>query len=142
MDIEDTASPTKKKNVDKVINLKVDGTAPVVTDIAADSFVGSGPSDISYKLSETSRVTVTIKSGASYDKSKVIATLVSNKKQDVEGAEPEEFETSWDGLDSKGKAAPKTSTKVKYWVEVRAVDLAGNVSTQTENVTYKEITKS
>jgi hypothetical protein len=72
----------------------------------------------------------------------VIATLVNNELRTVAGETAEGFTSTWNGVDSKGKTTPNTSSAVKYWVEVRAVDLAGNASANTVDVTYKEFTKS
>jgi flagellar hook assembly protein FlgD len=129
-----------KKNEVTVFEFVVDGTAPTVTDIAATNVVGTGSSDISYTITEatdTAKVTVTVRSGATYAKSKVVRTLVNNVTQ-VDGT----YDVEWDGKDSKGKVAPNSSATLKYWIDVVAVDAAGNISTRTVDVSYKEITKS
>jgi flagellar hook assembly protein FlgD len=136
-----TVATAKSNDVVK-FPLIIDGTNPAITDASATNVVGNGSSTISYELSETALVTVTIKSGATYAKSKIIATIVNNELRTVAGAEAEGFTSTWDGKDSKGKTTPNTSATVKYWVEVRALDLAGNASANTLDVTYKEFTKS
>ena len=135
------ASTAKTNEVAK-FEIIVDGQVPGVTDTTATNVVGSGTSTIGYKLSETSLLTVTVRSGATYQKSRVVATLVNNELRVVAGTDPASFSATWNGLDFRGRTAPNSTATLKYWVDVRAVDLAGNVSISTLDASYKEFSKS
>jgi hypothetical protein len=143
----DLTKPTAKTNDTQVFALKVDSTPPKVIGLEATNVSGTGSSTIKYHLDENVRVTVAVKFGTSYSKSKVIRTLVNNvltaNTDDTDDST--KVSVTWDGKDDKGKNAANTTATTKYFIEVRVSDLSGNtntLSTTGEFPSVFEITKS
>ncbi len=93
-------------------SILVDNVRPQVSSLTAS---GSGPYNLSYKLSERSRVAVVITNAAG-DKVAGIAGSMKNAGGNS---------ASWDGLRSDGSAAPAGT----YYWKLYVVDLAGNRAT-------------
>jgi hypothetical protein len=146
MDVRDLSHQTPalaKDNLVKVFPLTIDMTPPSVTQFTVTNVVGSGIGTISYHLSEKAFVTIHLRNGSTFEKSKVLRTLVNNVELNASSSSSDLKTASWNGKDVKGKALPNTTTTSKYFIEIRVTDLAGNTFVHsTQNPAWLEILKS
>lgn len=111
------ADEAGNKGISEPVTLKVDRTAPALSNISAspDSFIPDGTNEVTvnYQLSEQAKVTIRVTNGT---------TEVAVLEKDTEKAAGAQ-KIVWDG-----KASGSAVTAGDYSLEITAVDAAGNQS--------------